>query len=72
MIQVKVSVSQCECEESGTVGRGQNWKSDAMQRKQKDSRSSGGAEQYEGDEARQFDTRVQRAAKLRSEANVNR
>ena len=52
MIQGKVLVSWCECEESGTKGRGRNWKSDVMQRKQKESGSSGGAEQYEGDEAR--------------------
>ena len=64
MIRGKVLVSRCECEESGTKGRGQNWKSDATQRKQKESGSSGGVEQYEGDEARQFDTRVQRVAKL--------
>ena len=42
-----------------------------MWRKQRESGSSGGAERYEGDEARQFDMRVQKAAKLRSEVKFN-
>ena len=64
MIQVKVSVSQRKCEESETKGREQNWKSDVTWRKQRESGSGRGAEQYEGDEARQFNMRVQRVAKL--------
>ena len=48
MIQGKVSVSQHEREESGTKGRGQNWMSEVMQRKRRESGSGRGVEQYEG------------------------
>ena len=39
--------------------------------KRKESRSGGGAEQYEGDGARRIGTEVRRAAKLRSEVKFN-
>ena len=64
MIWVKVLVSRREREELGTSGRGRNWDSDVMWRKRKESGSGRSVEWYEGDEARQFGTRVQRAAKL--------
>ena len=64
MIQVNISVSWCEREELGTSGRGWNWNSNVMQQKQNESGSGRGAEWYEGDEARQFSTRVRRVAKL--------